>query len=131
MKEQRRISVTNIGTSSMFVILFGLCFAVLAALAVAAAGHDYKLSQQLAEHTTNYYEACNLAQERLLEIEELYVQADEEGYVSFEVSMQEGQALLVELCFAETSADYRVTKWQVISTGEWDGDESLPVIKRS
>lgn len=130
MKSRKRVAVANIGMSSMFVILFGLCFAVLVALAIATAQHDYELSKQLAEHTTDYYMAYNQAQERLLDVEALYQQADEGGIVSFVVPVQEGLELSVELCFDETGSEYTITKWQVVNIGEWNGDASLPVLKQ-
>lgn len=130
MRNRKRVTVANIGMSSMFVILFGLCFAVLAALAIATAQHDYELSRRLAEHTTDYYAAYNQAQELLLDTEALYQQTDEDGYASFSVPVQEGQELSVEICFDETGSEYVITKWQVVNTGEWNGDASLPVLKQ-
>lgn len=130
MRKKQRMTVTNIGTSSMFVILFGLCFTVLATLAIAAAYHDYQLSEELAEHTTAYYEANNLAEERLLASEELYREADEDGYAAFSIPVQEGQELLVEVRFMEDANEYTITKWQVVNTGDWDGDASLPVLQK-
>lgn len=130
MKKKQRVTVTNIGTSSMFVILFGLCFTVLATLAIAAAYHDYRLSEELAEHTTAYYTACNLAEERLLASDELYKEADADGYVSFSIPVQEKQELLVELCFKEDESEYTIRKWQIVNTGSWNGDASLPVLQK-
>lgn len=129
MRKRGRMTVTNIGTSSMFVILFGLCFTILATLAIAAANHDYQLNEAFAEHTTAYYTACNLAEERLLAREELYQEADTDGYVAFLIPVQKGQELAVELCFAGSANDYTITKWQVVNTGEWDGDAALPVLQ--
>lgn len=122
--------MTNIGTSSMFVILFGLCFTVLATLAVATAYHDYRLSEALSEHTTAYYRANNLAEERLLAAGELYRAADADGYVSFSIPIQEGQELQVELCFEKNAEEYSVTKWQVVNISDWQADTALPVLQR-
>lgn len=123
------MTVTNIGTSSMFVILFGMCFTVLAALAIVVANHDYRMNEALAEHTTAYYNACNLAEEQLLAKETLYQTADAEGYASFSIPVWEGQELAVEIHFAESAEDYAITKWQVVHTDEWNGDAALPVLQ--
>lgn len=124
--------VMNIGTSSMLVILTGLCFAVLAALAISSARNDYRLSQELAEHTTEYYEASDRAQELLAEpdkLQQLYQSRDESGCAGFTVSVNERQELAVELCFEDGAKMYRITKWKIENTGSWEGDASLPVLK--
>lgn len=63
MKKQRQ-GVVNIGVSSIVVILIGLCFSVLAALAISSARNDFSQSQDLADHTTEYYTAYNEAVEQ-------------------------------------------------------------------
>jgi len=63
MKQQRH-GVVNIGVSSIVVILIGLCFSVLAALAISSARNDFSQSQDLANHTTEYYSAYNEAVEK-------------------------------------------------------------------
>lgn len=129
MKKRERMTVTNIGTSSMFVILFGLCFTVLAALAIVVAEHDYQMNEAFAAHTTAYYNACNLAEEKLLDREALYQTADEEGYAAFCVPVLDGQELAVEIYFAGSADDYEITKWQIINTDDWNGDTALPVLQ--
>lgn len=129
MKKKGRMTVTNIGTSSMFVILFGLCFTVLAALAIVVANHDYRMNEALAAHTTAYYNACNLAEEKLLDMEQLYQTADEDGYAAFSVPVWDGQELAVEMHFAGSANDYEITKWQIVNTGDWNGDTALPVLQ--
>ncbi len=129
MKKKGRMTVTNIGTSSMFVILFGMCFTVLAALAIVVANHDYQMNEALAEHTTAYYNACNLAEERLLDKEELYQAVDADGYAAFSIPVWEGQELAVEIRFAGSADDYAITKWQVVNTDDWNGDAALPVLQ--
>lgn len=62
--KQQRPGVVNIGISSIVVILIGLCFSVLAALAISSARNDFSQSQDLAQHTTEYYTAYNEAMEK-------------------------------------------------------------------
>lgn len=127
--KRKRADIMNIGTSSMLVILIGLSFAVLAALAISSAHNDYRLSEELAAHTTAYYEASNEAQEMLAEPGGLYGARDEEGYASFDVPVGDRQKLCVEVCFGGTPEDYVITRWQVVNTDGWEGDASLPVFK--
>lgn len=131
-RKKSKTLVMNIGTSSMLVILTGLCFAVLAALAISSARNDYRLSQELAEHTAAYYAACGRAQELLAEPEKLhqmYQSRDESGCAEFTVSVNERQELAVELCFEDGAEMYRITKWKIENTGGWEGDTSLPVLQ--
>lgn len=122
-KQKQGMPVVNIGTASLLVILVGLCFAVLSALAVASAKNDYRLSEQMADHTSEYYEASNRANEMLLEDNKLM-----EGYVvSFSVVINAKQSLVVE---AELSGnEINIIKWQVENTSAWENDDYLPVYK--
>lgn len=113
----------------MLVILIGLSFAILAALAISSARNDYRLSEELAQHTTEYYEACNVAQERLADSAALYQQRDENGRVTFTVPVNRRQELSVELCFMDNAENYRITRWKIEGIGNWEGDASLPVLQ--
>ena len=128
-KSKRQTQVMNIGTSSMMVILIGLSFAVLAALAISSARSDYRLSEELAIHTTDYYNACNEAQELLADTNALYANKDSNNKSLFTVPINEYQELQVELLFGENNSDYEITKWKVVNTGSWEGDTSLPVLQ--
>ena len=128
-KTNRQTQVMNIGTSSMMVILIGLSFAVLAALAISSARSDYRLSEELAKHTTDYYNASNEAQSMLADIETLYANRDANGITGFTVPVNDYQELQVELLFAKDSFDYKITKWKVVNIDSWEGNTSLPVLQ--
>lgn len=126
--KKKHAAVVNIGTASMIVILIGLSFAVLAALAISSAQNDYRLSKKLAEHTTEYYNASNQAVEQMVDMEELFEAQDSEGITSFSVNINDRQNLEVAITFGENAKDYEITKWQVVNTSDWEGDASLPVL---
>lgn len=127
MKEQKKHgTVMNIGTASMIVILIGLSFAVLAALAISSARNDYRLTCELAEHTSAYYAASNEAQRKLAQTKELYEQRDADGRTSFSVDVNGDQELCVSVVFGEDESEYEIEQWQVINSSEWSGDDSLP-----
>lgn len=131
-KRKNKTIVMNIGTSSMLVILTGLSFAVLAALAISSARNDYSLSMELAEHTMEYYGASDRAQEILIHPEKLYLQRDFDGYAEFTVPVNQRQELVVGVSFLNESMDsydYDITKWKIVNTGDWEGDTSLPVLQ--
>lgn len=127
--KKKHATVINIGTASMIVILIGLNFAVLAALAVASAQNDYRLSKELAEHTAAYYSASNQASERLLDMEGLFEARNSEGVTTFSVPVSERQSLEVDLVFGESREEYEITRWQVVNSTDWEGDASLPVLR--
>lgn len=126
--KKKHQAVVNIGTASMIVILIGLSFAVLAALAISSAQNDYRLSRELAEHTTEYYQASSHAAERMLDMETLFADRDEDGSVFFSVAVNERQELEVGITFGENQEIYEITKWQLVNTTDWEGDASLPVL---
>lgn len=127
--KRKHAAVINIGTASMIVILIGLNFAVLAALAVASAQNDYRLSKELAEHTTAYYNASNQATKCLLDMESLFEDRNSEGVTAFLVPVNDRQNLEVDIVFGESREEYEIIRWQVVNSTDWEGDASLPVLK--
>lgn len=128
-KSKKETIVMNIGTSSMIVILIGLSFAVLAALAISSARNDYRLSRELAEHNKEYYEASNRAWETLAESDMVYQMRDESGIASFIIPVNDYQELQVSVCFQDGMDEFEIVKWKVVNVGDWEGDMSLPVMK--
>ncbi|MCR5580703.1 MAG: hypothetical protein K6F66_03860 [Pseudobutyrivibrio sp.] len=111
-KENR--TIINIGTSLMVVILTGMAFAVIAALAISSSHNNYNLSTKLRDHTDEYYAASNEAYERIAASD----WADQE----FTVDINENQVLNVEVVSGEISS------WQVQNVSGWEADSTQPVI---
>ncbi len=133
-KKREQGSVVNIGTTSMIVIFIGLCFSVLAALAISSASNDYKVAQALADHVSSYYAASNEATELLADSDQLaalYATADEDGTASFTVTISDSQVLNVSLTFDGSATDYIITQWQVQNVTTWIADDTLPVLTGS
>lgn len=110
---KNRKSVINIGTSLMVVILIGLSFAVIAALAISSSKNNLDLSDKLGLHTKNYYEASNKV--------ERMIAADKWSDQTYDMEIDDGQSLHVEV------KDHQIVCWQVENNAEWDGDESITV----
>ena len=66
MKRNRDFGL-SIGAPSIVVIMVILCLVCFAGLSIVSANADLTLSRKLAERTSAYYQACNEAQEDLLE----------------------------------------------------------------
>ncbi len=113
-KRKENRSIINIGTSLMVVILIGLAFAVIAALAVSSSHNNYSLSEKMAEHTTDYYAASNEAYEKIAE----------NGWENqeFSVDINENQILNVKVSEGE------IESWQVENVSSWEADSTQPVI---
>lgn len=121
---KQHMPVFNVGTASMIVILTGLCFAILSALALSSARNDYRLSEKQAEHTKEYYEANNSAVETLAKADH----TDAAQEFKFSVPAGDSQSLNVEAIWED--GKYTINKWQIINTSSWDVDNTLPVMKR-
>ncbi len=153
MSSKKRYGL-NIGTSSILIIIVILCLVCFSCLSITSASADYRLSSRLAERTTSYYEACNQAQQQLLELseklEELYHQSQnqseyedkikEEPFkdsssladsLTFSYPINDNQMLQVSIAplYPETDqGDFlKVTGWQIINTTTPEQDNSLPV----
>ncbi|MCR4567626.1 MAG: hypothetical protein K5769_06220 [Pseudobutyrivibrio sp.] len=113
-KKRENRSIINIGTSLMVVILIGLAFAVIAALAVSSSHNNYNLSKKLADHNSKYYEASNKAQETIASSN----WADQE----FTVEIDDNQILKVKV------QDGDIATWEVENNSSWDADNTQPVI---
>ncbi|MBO4901446.1 MAG: hypothetical protein J5518_01445 [Lachnospiraceae bacterium] len=61
----------NVGTSSILVTFVLLCLVTFAALSFLSANSDYRLSQQTAKRTTEYYDANRFAELYMANIEGL------------------------------------------------------------
>ena len=134
----------HIGSSSILLIFVILCLVSFATLAIVSANADYKLSAKVADRTTAYYEANNLAQQKLAQLDAkltaLYAQAsNKEEYFStagheesFLIPLSDIQGLWVSvnILYPETPPDtcYEITAWQVITTDEPEYENVLPVM---
>lgn len=187
----------NIGASSLLVIFLILCLVTFAILTLTSAKSDADFAEKLAHHKTNYYAACNTAENTLDEIdavladawqlsdtdtsknstnndnsqpdstssdssqsdstssdtaavfteietrltalnsrEQLQLSMDftqSEPTVSYSVAIDDKQNLCVTLTLAAAPAKgaayYRISQWQVQSSGEWNGDQTLNLMK--
>jgi len=136
----------NIGLSSVLLIFVVLCLVSFSVLSIVSSNADYQLSRKVQERSLSYYDACNQAQDTLLEINtalhELYDNsASAEEYATgasllaqeYHYSISDLQELVVtlEYPYPDTSDDifYRITSWQVVNTQDIEYDEHLNVIE--
>ena len=134
------------GISSILLIFIILCLVSFAALSLSSANADWKLTKKMLTRTTAYYNACNEAEDKLVQIDQtlssLYASsASEDVYYesagktsTFEISISDTQNLEISLNYLYPATKdgpfYRITSWQVkTDTSSMDYNESLPVPK--
>lgn len=120
----------QIGTSFMLLIFVILCMVTFAVLSLSSSMKDYEYSMKNAERTTEYYEACNQAEEKLAQIDEdLKNNVVSDEIIKFAVPVNESESLQVILeTHPQQFPRYSIITWKQVSDHEWSGDQSLPVL---
>lgn len=75
-KNNRQAPFVNIGSSLLLVIFLVLCLVTFATLSLSSARSDYSFSSRSAERRTEYYQACNLAEDVLAQIDTVLYEAE-------------------------------------------------------
>lgn len=83
--DKKHPSFTSIGSSSLLVVFLILCLVTFAILSLSSAKSDYSLTERLAKHKSDYYEACAQAETILDSID----QRLEETWLSETMSLEE------------------------------------------
>ncbi len=149
MKKKTSRPLLTTGTSTLLLIFVSLCLLTFAVLSLLSARADRNLSRKSAERTSAYYEACNQAEDRLGETDQMlkklwqeaagekaYFQAvretfedmdfDEENHtLSFSVPLTDTQVLAITLKLQTPepgSAFYTITGWKTVNTAGWTAD---------
>ena len=132
----------NPGSTSILLIFVTLCLVAFAVLSVVSSNSDRKLGNKVITRTSEYYAACNKAQELIAQIdEELFTaynlsEGNSKAYYdsvggnsfSFVINIDSSQKLYVELSIdypdpagGETSPYlYHITSWKVGSGSSGD-----------
>ena len=148
----------NIGTSFLLITFIILCMIIFSVLSLSSALKDVQYSKKNAARTAAYYEANNQAEQQLASIDAVLHESDTfkacleqleanddlilytdstmaQATLTYIVSIDENEALQVILTLhsneasdSETTIGYTVTAWNTISTVDWNGNQSLPVL---
>lgn len=135
----------NIGTSSILFIFVILCLISFAILSLVSSMSDYKLSKSVADNTTAFYEATNYIEEQLSQTEDMlktlydtgisrvgyFEEAGTERTFAYPISDIQTLSVEIDFLYPDEPGEgfYKITSWQVITTGSLEYDDSLPVIK--
>ncbi len=136
----------NVGSSSILLIFVILCLVSFATLSLVSANADSRLSRRILDRTTDYYNACNVAEAHIAELDRQLAEAYADSYslteyfektdgldFSITVKISDTQALQVSVepiyPVQDDQGFYRITSWKVVNTEEYDYDSSLPVFR--
>lgn len=140
--------VVGVGISSVLLIFLIVCLAVFSVLTLTSATSDYKMSKKIADHTTQYYKAYQLAQDEIANVDkklqEIYKDSKtKKEYLKqvkrliqtdFTITINDTQAIEVRLeaQYPEKIGDvfYTIKSFKTISTTKWNGEDSINVYKK-
>ena len=126
-KQEHKMAVPVIGASSLLVIFAVLCMTVFALLGLSTVRADQRLSDVRTEAVSAYYRADCLAEEILARLRngEPYPEyvLTEDGIFRYACPISSSQELLVEV----RGHDWKVLRWQAVSTVHWKADDSITV----
>ncbi len=134
----------NVGSSSILLIFVILCLISFATLSIVSAHADAKLSRRVVERTTAYYEACNLVQENIANLDDTLTAVyensfDEEEYFmavgrnkTYTITISDLQTLsvTVNILYPQQEGDpfYRITSWQVLTDSSDVEEDNSPLL---
>jgi len=127
-KKKRRFAPPMVGGSSLLVIFAVLTLTIFSLLTISTVQANGRLGDAAAQAVANYYEADTqaeaiLARLRLGEHPEGVL--EENGVYSYACPVSDTQELQVSVRLKGT--DYTILRWQLVSTADWQADESLHV----
>ena len=74
-RDKRQAPFVNIGSSLLLVIFLVLCLVTFATLSLSSARSDYSFSSRAAQRRTDYYQACNVAEDVLAQVDAILVKS--------------------------------------------------------
>lgn len=128
MHEKKRFSPPAVGAASLLVIFAVLCLSVFALLSLSTVRANLRLSDSAAAAVEHYYAADTRAEEILAQLRagEIPEGVRRNGDVfSYDCPISDSQTLAVQLRVQD--GVYEILRWQAVSTGDWQADDSLPV----
>lgn len=144
MKKNNGINI-NLGISSIMLIFFVLSLISFAVLSLSSALSDKKLTEKLLSKNAAYYDACNLMQHELAQLDQRYLDnynsaTSQDAYLSacsedtkLTVVVSDTQSLevIVEPTYPVNTEDhfFRILSWKVITSSEPQIDFSIPLYK--
>lgn len=129
MRKRKRLGGPGpVSGSSLLVIFAILCLTTFALLSLSTVQAHGRRMDRLNQTVADYYAADAEAQALLAEARRDCVlrAAPRVDRCSWTIPISDSQALAVEVELRDTN-DYTVTRWQLVSAGDWIPDDGLSV----
>ena len=138
--KKTKYPIMNMGTVSVLTIFIVLCMVTFATLTYISVRKDASFAEQLAGRTTAYYAAVSEANRQIADIDALLRQAWEGGTwqdiektyeFSVPIDSEKELQVVLEACSPDQASGlfFRILQFQEVSSAEWTGDTSLPVLQ--
>lgn len=144
--DNKRGFTMNIGLPSIMLIFVVLCLISFGVLSIVSANADRKLSQKVLDRSIAYYNACNLAEEKLCEVDAALKNAyqespDRTAYISaisvlptkftFEISEIQYLEMTLSYLYPKSTDEpfYLLHSWRVVTKDDLDYDTGLHLIE--
>lgn len=146
MSKSRHNNVNiNLGISTILLIFFVLSMVSFSVLSLSSAVSDKRLTEKTVQKNLNYYSACNLMQDKLKSIDDLYYEAfsscssessyydslDAETTLSVPSGDSQELVVIIEPNYPDSEGDsfYIIKSWKLVTIADPVIDFSINVIK--
>lgn len=128
MAKNKRFAPPTTGGISLLAVFAVLCLTVFALLSISTVQANKRLSEASAKSVAAYYEADYKAQKifariRAGEVPEGVTTVG--GQYTYQCPVSDSQA--IEVAVSRTDGQWRILRWELIQTKEWNTNESLNV----
>jgi len=140
-QRQERSPMMVTGLSSLLAVFAVLCLTIFAVLSVSTVRADMRLAEEMTEAALSFYRAESQAEEvlahlrqgtdseKIFELTGIRVEGENREF-SWTCPVSAAQELRAEVSLAAGAGrgmDYEILKWQLVSTADWQADDSLHV----
>ncbi len=130
------------GASSLLVIFSVLCLTVFALLSLSTVSANHRITEKNTQALKAYYQAEEEANRTLAQLREgrvpsgvragraeVFEDRGEESVYEYSCRISDTQSLMVTVWIdaEDGTGDYKVLRWQQVSTYDWENDEHIPV----
>lgn len=122
------LSLPAVGLSSLLVIFGVLCLTVFSLLSVSTVSAHQRLGESSRQAVVDYYQADSQAEEILARLRSGEVPQGvtcQKNQYTYSCPISDTQTLVVTVEVADQQ--YRILRWQAISTTDWETEDRLPV----
>lgn len=134
--KKRENRMQAVGLCSLITFFSVLCMCIFAAAVITSVQSDQKLADASYETVQAKYEAESRAEELLAQLRQGIVPEDaqeilqetavpEQTVYQYTCPISEVQSLDVKVKVDKTNGSYEIMRWKIVSTADWEADDTL------